>query len=814
MQNRAGLVIIGAGIVGCGVAYYLSRRGWRDIVVLEQGPLFETGGSTTHAPGLVFQINPSRVMAEFAKQTVDMYSSFELDGEPCWTSVGSLEVAWTPERLEDLKRKVGLAKTWGIEAEVIDTEESIRRLPFLSDRILGSMWTPTDGLAKAPKACEAMSRESRKSGVSFHAHTTVTDIEVERGRVRAVRTDKGRIETDMVLAAGGIWGPLIGRMAGVDIPLYPMQHLLAWTAPLPELRGETAEASHPILRHQDEAMYFRQRGEGYAIGSYQHEPLLVEADKILPHDEAPRMPSIVPWTPEHFERALEVTAEVLPRLEGVDLVDVYNGMFSFTPDAFPVMGESPDVKGFWSAQAVWITHAGGVARTMAEWMDTGYPSMDMRESDIARFHPHASSRPYLRARAAQQYREVYDIKHPLQQMNSPRGLRVTPFHARQVELGGVFFENAGWERPQWYEANAGLPMPGFPDRSGWEAREWSPITAAEHRAARESVAVFDMTPFAKIEVSGPGALEYLQRTTSNQMDRPVGRTTYTSMLNERGGIRCDLTVTRLGPDRFLVVTGGGTGPLDLHWMRQNLPGDGSVALADISSSLCCIGLWGPRSRDLLERVTTSGVGRSDFRYMSARQIDVEEVPVLAIRISYVGELGWELYAPTEFGSRLWDILWEAGRPLGLAAAGGGAFDSLRLEKGYRLWGNDIHTEYSPLEAGLDFAVRLDKGDFIGRAALIQALEEGITRRLSCLVLDDPSHVVMGKEPILDGAERVGYVTSANFGYTVGKSIAYGYLPVERAEVGGRLEIEYFGRRYPATVSEEPLYDPAMSRLRS
>ena len=394
--------------------------------------------------------------------------------------------------------------------------------------------------------------------MSFHAHTRVTDIEVERGRVRAVQTDKGRIETGMVLAAGGIWGPIIGRMAGVEIPLYPMQHLLAWTAPLPELRGETAEASHPILRHQDEALYFRQRGEGYAIGSYQHEPLLVEVDEILPHEEAPRMPSIVPWTPEHFERALEVTAEVLPRLKGVELVDVYNGMFSFTPDAFPVMGESPDVKGFWSAQAVWITHAGGVARTMAEWMDTGYPSMDMRESDIARFHPHASSQPYLRARAAQQYREVYDIKHPLQQISGPRGLRVTPFHARQVELGGMFFENAGWERPQWYEANAELPMPDFPARSGWEAREWSPIVAAEHRAARESVAVFDMTPFAKIEVSGPGAMEYLQRITSNQMDRPVGRTTYTSMLNERGGYQ-------MRPDGHAAGTGpvpGGDGRRD------------------------------------------------------------------------------------------------------------------------------------------------------------------------------------------------------------------------------------------------------------
>ncbi len=813
MESRAGLVIVGAGIVGCGVAYFLSRMGWRDIVVVDQGPLFETGGSTTHAPGLVFQINPSRAMAEFARQTVELYSSLELDGEPCWTPVGSLEVAWTPERLDDLRRKVGVARTWGIDARVIDTAESLERLPLLSDCILGSMWTPTDGLANASRAGEAMSRVSRKNGVSFHARTTVTGIEVEKGRVRAVRTDRGRIETDKVLAAGGIWGPRIGRMAGVSIPLYPMQHLLAWTAPLPELRGETAEAVHPILRHQDEAMYFRQRGEGYAIGSYQHEPLMTEPDDILPHAEAPRMPSIAPWTPEHFERALEVTAEILPALRGAELVDTYNGMFSFTSDAFPVMGESPDVKGFWSAQAVWITHAGGVARCMAEWMDAGYPSIDVREADIARFHPHTLSRPYVRARVAQQYREVYDIKHPLQQALDPRGLRLTPFHARQRELGGVFFESAGWERPQWYEANAGLPAPDFPPRSGWEAREWSPVIAAEHRAAREGAALFDLTPFAKIEVSGPGALEYLQRLTANQMDRAPGRTTYTSMLNERGGIRCDLTVTRLAEDRFLVVTGGATAPLDLHWMRGHLPGDGSVALADLSSSRCCLGLWGPRSRDLLQSVTTAGVSNSDFRYMSAKWIDVGDVPVLAIRISYVGELGWELYAPAEFGPRLWDILWEAGRPLGLTAAGGGAFESLRIEKGYRLWGSDIHTEYNPIEAGIDFAVRLDKGDFIGRSAVIEALERGVTRRLSCMVFDDPSHVVMGKEPILDGRERVGYVTSANFGYTVGKSIAYGYLPIELAGSGSRLEVEYFGRRFPVTVSQEPLYDPKMGRLR-
>ena len=408
---------------------------------------------------------------------------------------------------------------------------------------------------------------------------------------------------------------------------------------------------------------------------------------------------------------------------------------------------------------------------------------------------------------------MYDIKHPLEQAAEPRNLRLTPFHSRQRKLGAHFFESAGWERPQWYESNAGLPMPDFPPRSGWEAREWSPIVAAEHRAVRERVGLFDLTPFAKIEVSGPGSLDYLQRLTSNRVDRPVGRTTYTSMLDERGGIRCDLTVTRLGRDRFLVVTSGATAPLDLHWMRRFLPKDGSVAMTDLSSSRCCLGLWGPRAREVLRRVTTSGLSNAAFPYMTARAIEIQETPALAVRISYVGELGWELYAPAEFGGRLWDVLWEAGEPLGLTAAGGGAFESLRLEKGYRLWGADIHTEYNPIEAGLGFAVRLGSGDFIGRSALIRAREEGVSRSLSCLVFDDRAHLVMGKEPVLKGDLLIGYVTSANFGYTVGRSIAYAYLPSEYAETGTGVEVEYFGRRYPATVSDEPLYDPGMAKLK-
>ena len=398
-----------------------------------------------------------------------------------------------------------------------------------------------------------------------------------------------------------------------------------------------------------------------------------------------------------------------------------------------------------------------MGKAVAEWIVNGEPTTDLRECDIRRFHPHAYTRPYVRARAAQQYREVYDIIHPRQQMENPRNLRLTPFFARQQELGGVFFENAGWERPQWYDCNQGLldslTVTGE-TRTGWEAREWSPTVAAEHVATRERVAMFDMTPFAEFEVTGPGALAALQKLATNQMNKPVGSITYTSMVTPGGGIKCDLTITRLGEERFMVVTGGGMGLHDLAWIEAHMPSDGSVTVTDVSA-LCCIGLWGPRARDLLSRVCDDDLSNDGFPYMSARRITIGEVPALALRISYVGELGWEIYAPSEQGLRLWDILWEAGQPLGVIAAGGGAFDSLRLEKGYRLWGNDIHTEYNPYEAGIGFAVRMRKGDFIGRDALRQVRAEGIRRKLCAMTLDDAGRVVMGKEPILgtDGRRR-------------------------------------------------------------
>ena len=815
MQERASLVIIGAGIVGCSAVYHLTQMGWRDIIVVEQGPLFETGGSSSHAPGLAFQTNFSKMMTGLAKYSVNLYSKLELHGQHCFYPVGSLEVAYTKERWQDLKRKRGIAKSWGVEAELMTPREAKEKIPLLDATIIhGAYYVPSDGIAKAVLAGEAMA-DAAKRGAIFYDSTTVTGLEVKNGGMQAVLTSRGRIATETVLVCAGIWGPRIGRMAGVPLPLTPVQHQYAKTSPIPELAGETREVAHPILRHQDYSMYFRQHANCYGIGSYKHEPLLVDPDDILSHKEAKIMPSVMEFSPGHFETAHQAAVELLPALRGAELAYKINGIFSFTPDGMPVLGESLGVHGCWVAEGVWITHGAGVGKVIAEWMTHGSPSIDLREADLNRFAPHAHAPSYIKARGAQQYREVYDIIHPLQQIQHPRNLRLSPFHPRLQKQGGVFFETAGWERPQWFESNARL-LEGhnYRTRCGWEARYWSPIQAGEHWATRNNVALYDLTAFTKIEVTGSGALAFLQSITTNQMDQPVGKVVYTSMLNQKGGIMCDLTVTRLGLTRFLVLTGGAVGMHDLAWIRRNAPSDGSVQVVDVTSKYCSLGLWGPRARDVLEQVCVEDISNQAFPYFTAREITVDTTPALALRVSYVGELGWEIYTLTEYGLRLWDTLWEAGQPFNLIAAGGGAFDSLRLEKGYRLWGSDIHTDYNPYEAGLSWTVKFNKGDFLGRDALLRIKERGVSRQLCCITIDDPNGVALGKEPLLDGERVLGYVTSTNYGYSVGQHIVYGYLPVQYATEGSKVDVEYFGRRYSATVTNEPLYDPENIKLKT
>ena len=812
MREKASVVIVGAGIVGCAAAYHLTTLGWRDVVVVEQGPLFKAGGSSSHAPGIVFQTNPSRTMCLFAQETVALYDSLRLNGEPVWYGVGSLEVAQTAARLEDLKRRLGWAASWGLDSRLVTPAEAAALAPVLNaDAILGGYYVPSDGVARPVAAAEAMAREAIATGAEFHAHTPVTGFERQDRRVTAVQTSSGRIETDHVLLCAGIWGPKVGKLAGVPVPLTPCEHQLVWTAPMPDFAGETREISQPVIRAQDKDLYFRQRRDGYCYGSYAHDPRLVDPEAIRAHADSGDMPASNPFTPEEMAGPLRDAIELVPMLARAETAEAFNGMFSFTPDSYPLMGESAALEGFWLAEAVWITHAGGVAKAIAEWMTTGRSELNLRECDVNRFEPHSSTRAYVKARGAQQYREVYDAIHPLAPMIDPRPLRTSPFYEREAEQGAVFFEGGGWERPRWYEANARLlrEIP-TPDRDPWAGMFWSPIAAAEHIATRAAAGLFDMTPLPKLEVTGPGALDFLRRMTTNRIDRPVGSVVYALMLDDRGLIRSDVTVIRTAQDRFQL---GVNGPLDLDWLRRHAPAGGDAQLRDITGALCCLGLWGPKARDVLSVVSDDDLSNEAFAYFSAREIAVGEVPVLAVRISYVGELGWELYAPAEYGGRLWDLLWKAGAGHGLIPVGRAAFESMRLEKGYRLWGADMHTEYDPYEAGIGFAVKLDKGDFHGRDALIARRAAGLTKKLCCLTLDEPGAVVMGKEPVWRDNQVVGYVTSAAYGFSVECGIAYAYLPVGLAEPGTAVEIEYFDRRCPATVAKDPLFDPEGSRLR-
>ena len=808
MTTRASVVIIGAGIVGCAAARYLSDLGWTDIVVVEQGPLFATGGSTSHAPGIVFQTNSSRTMTRFAQETVAQYAALDRDGQPCWYGVGSLEVATTPARWADLHRKLGWARSCGLPGALLTPAEAKDHLPLLNaDAILGAYYVPSDGVAKPVWAAEALARSA--SGATFRGREKVTGIQSANGRVTGVVTDKETIPTEQVLVCCGIWGPNVGRMAGVPIPLTPVEHQLAWTTPLAELRGsEATEIAQPVLRHQDQDLYFRQRRDHYAVGGYGHEPVVVDSWDIRPHGAPDDMPASNPFDPVAFAPAWREAVTLVPALGEVGVAEAINGMFSFSPDGFPLLGESDRLRGFWVAEGIWITHAAGAARAVAQFMTTGVSDLDLHESDLHRFEAHAATLPYVRERGAQQYREVYDVLHPLQPLERPRPLRRSPFYSQERALGACFFEARGWEAPRWYESNASL-LHHFPvaDRDGWHGQFWSPIAGAEHLATRHNAGLFDMSPLPKLEVAGAGAADWLDSLLSAKAPRRPGRVVYGLFLDEAGGIRSDITITRRSDGRFHI---GANGLPDLAWLRHALPVDGSVTVRDITGALACLGLWGPRARDIITRVSEDDWSHAAFPYYTAREMSVGEVPVFALRVSYVGELGWELYVSPEYGAWLWETLWQAGQDDGLIAAGRAAFDTLRLEKGFRLWGVDMHAEHQPLEAGVGFAVHQAKPAFRGKATL----REHAARRLTCLRLHDRKAVVMGKEPVRAGDEVFGYVTSAGYGYSVEESIAYAWLPEALAQPGTELVIEYFGQDLPATVVSEPRWDPQGERVRA
>ena len=820
-MNTPRVVIIGAGIVGANLADELTARGWDRITVLDQGPLPLTGGSSSHAPGLVFQTNASKTMADLARYTVEKYAGMDLDGQWCFNQVGGLEVATTPERLAELHRRQGWATSWGIEGTVLAPEECARIHPLVDEsKILGGLYVPSDGLAKSTRVVAALVGRATARGAVFRESTKVTGIEHSGGRVTGVATSDGTIPADIVVSCAGFWGPEVGAMVGMDVPLLPLAHQYVKTDQIPDLVGrntEATEAGLPILRHQDQDLYFRELVDRLGIGSYAHRPMPVDLRDLADSADvsASSMPSMLPFTDEDFAQPWEQCKLLLPCLERAKVDSGFNGIFSFTPDGGPLIGESSDVSGFWIAEAVWVTHSAGVARAVAQLLVDGRSDTDLHSCDVHRFEEVQLAPDYVSETSQQNFIEVYDILHPLQARLSPRDLRVSPFHVRQKELGAVFLESGGWERPHWYEANADLlqqlpPEWAPPARDAWSGQFHSPIAAAEAWRTRTSVAMYDMTPLKRLEIAGPGALPLLQRLTTGKMDKSVGSVTYTLILDEAGRVRSDLTVARLAEDRFQV---GANGNIDLDYFRRQALADDTVQVRDITGATCCIGLWGPRARDVVQAVSRDDFSNDNFKYFRTKPVRIAGIPVTAMRLSYVGELGWELYTSADYGLRLWDVLWAEGQKHDVIAAGRAAFNSLRIEKGYRSWGTDMTTEHNPYEAGLGFAVSAKKADFVGHNALQGISDSTTERRLATVVIDDGVSVAMGNEPVFLDGKPVGYITSAAFGHTVGAPVAYAWLP-SSAKEGTRIEIQYFDRRIAATVAAEPLVDPEMTRIRS
>ncbi|KAJ6084044.1 NAD dehydrogenase [Penicillium sp. IBT 16267x] len=826
MASTQRVVIIGAGIVGTNIADELVSRGWTDITVVEQGPLHMPGGSTSHAPGLVFQTTPSKTMTNLARYTVQKLLSIEKDGQSCFNQVGGLEVATTPARLEELKRKHGYASSWGIEACLISSEECLQLYPYLDQNIvLGGLHIPSDGLALAARATQLLIERTGKAGVRYLGETPVTGIERAGRRVTGVTTPKGFIPADIIISCAGFWGVEIGAMVDVSIPLLPLAHQYAKTTAAPALAGRDINkrmngmnAELPILRHQDQDLYYREHGEQYGIGYYGHRPMPVVAGSlgVTPkHVDEKNMPSRLEFTKEDFDPAWKESQKLLPALRDTQIDDGFNGVFSFTPDGGPIIGQAPNLDGFWVAEAVWVTHSAGVARAVAEVLTTGRSQIDLTDCELSRFEEVQLSRAYINETSAQNFIEIYDILHPLQPKESPRNLRTSPFYSRQKDLGAFFLELGGWERPFWYESNAYLlkclPAEWLPvERDAWSSQFYSPIVAAEAWKTRNAVAMYDMTSFHRFEVSGPGAVHLLQRLTTADVATKIGAISHALLLNDHGGILSDVFIARLDESLFQV---GANTATDLAYLSREARRQGQwIQVRDITGSTCCIGLWGPRSRDVISSISTNDFSNKAFPYFTVKNATINGIPVTALRKSYVGELGWEIQTSAEYGQRLWDTISNAGKTHGLIAAGRGAFNALRLEKGYRTYGADMNTEHNPYEAGVASAIRGSKWEnYVGKTALERLVKEKPTRLLRCLTVDDGRSMVMGKEPVFFNGKAVGYVTTAAFGYTVRKPIAYAWLPSNVSEEQG-VEIEYFGRRIKATVAAEPLYDPNSRRL--
>ena len=812
LPARARLVIIGGGVVGCSVAYHLTRLSWKDVVVLERKTL--TGGSTFHAAGLVGQLRSSASITQLLKYSVELYSKLEAEtGQATgWKANGGLRLACNHERLAEIKRQATTAHSFGLEMHLLSPGEAKELWPLMEvSDVIGAAFLPTDGQASPSDLCQALAKGAKMEGAKIIEGCRVTGFDIRDGRVAGVQTDLGNIECEVAVNCCGIWARECGRLANVSVPVQPMQHQYLVTEPIEGVTGDL-----PTLRDPDRLCYFKEEVGGLVMGGYELDPMPWTPQDGIPRDFHFQLLDS-DW--DQFEGLFLQAAGRVPSLENAGIRQLINGPEAFTPDGSFILGEAPELPGYFVGtgfNAYGIAANGGAGRALAEWIVGGEPSMDLWPVDIRRFGAHHRDTKFLIERTTEATGKHYTMAWPSEEHESGRPLKTSPLYLRLKSAGACFGSKFGWERPNWF-APAGVEPR---DEPSYGRANWFEHVAREHRQTREAVSLFDESSFAKYRVDGPDAERALSWVCANDVAVPPGRLVYTQLCNKRGGIEADLTVCRLSENEFYIVTGTGSAARDFNWIERNLPADCDVQLADVSQEHAVLGLMGPMAREVLEQATDADLSNEAFPFATSQEIQIAGATVRAMRVTFVGELGWELHMPVESAGAVYDRLMELGQEHGIANAGYRAIDSLRLEKGYRIWGADVTPDHTPLEAGLGWAAKLKTDTpFLGREALEQQKANGLAKRLTFFAVDDPEVVLLGRETIYRNGERVGWLTSGGFGHTVGQSLGMGYVRnkagVDREFLtGGEYELEVACERVPASLSMQPAYDPKSERVKA
>lgn len=810
IQTKARVVIIGGGVSGCSVAYHLAKKGWTDIVLLERKQL--TSGTTWHAAGLIGQLRASKNQTQLAKYSAGLYARLE-EETGIATGLrqnGSVTVALTDHRREEILRNAGLARAFDIEVHEISTKELKELYPHLNtDGVKAAVHLPKDGQADPANIALALAKGARMRGAKIHEGVKVTAVHKANGRVTGVAWEKGgeqgRIEADLVVNCGGMWARDLAANSGVTLPLHACEHFYIVTEPIEGL------GRLPVLRVPDECAYYKEDAGKMMLGAFEPRAKPWGMAGIPEDFEFDQLPEDF----DHFEPILEMGVNRVPLLETAGIHTFFNGPESFTPDDRYYLGEAPELAGYWVAagyNSIGIVSSGGAGMALAEWMDTGHPPFDLWESDIRRAQPFQRNRKYLKERVSETLGLLYADHYPYRQFATSRGVRRSPLHEHLKAAGACFGETAGWERANWFANEGQKPEYEY----NWGRQNWFENSKAEHMALREGVGLYDMSSFGKIRVEGRDALAFLNRVCANQMDVAAGRLVYTQMLNERGGIECDLTVTRLSETAFLLVVPAATLQRDLNWLRRH-QGEASLAIVDVTAAEAVICVMGPKTREVLAGCSPADFSNAAHPFGMAREIEIGMGLARAHRVSYVGELGFEIYVPTDQAAHVFEAVMEAGAPQGLKLCGLHAMDSCRIEKAFRHFGHDITDEDHVLEAGLGFAVAKDKTDFIGHDAVMRKREARLDTRLVQFRMKDPDVMLFHNEPILRDGRIVSFLTSGNYGHALGASIGLGYVPCAHESAGEVLAshytIEVAGKRFEAEASLRPMYDPKSERMK-